>query len=45
MTVEEGLEFFENIPRMLPEGVKAIMKKNSYEVPAIFDLIAKNYIF
>ena len=37
-----GGGFFENIPRMLPEGVKAIMKKNSYEVPAIFDLIAKN---
>jgi len=27
---------------MLPEGVKAIINKDSYEVPAIFDLIAKN---
>ena len=27
---------------MLPDGVKAIVKKESYKVPAIFDLIAKN---
>lgn len=37
-----GGGFFENVPRMLPEGVKAIINKDSYEVPAIFDLIAKN---
>ena len=36
-----GGGFFENVPRMLPENVKAIIKKESYEVPAIFDLIAK----
>ena len=27
---------------MLPENAKAIIKKDSYPVPAIFDLIAKN---
>ena len=26
---------------MLPDGVKAVIKKDSYKVPAIFDLIAK----
>lgn len=34
-----GGGFYENVPRMLPEGVKAIIKKDSYEVPAIFKLI------
>lgn len=37
-----GGGFFENVPRMLPDGVKAVIKKESYEVPAIFHLIAKN---
>ncbi len=37
-----GGGFYENIPRMLPEGVRAIVKKDSYEVPAIFKLMAKN---
>lgn len=37
-----GGGFYENIPRMLPDGVKAVVKKNSYEVPAIFKLIQKN---
>ena len=36
-----GGGFYENIPRMLPEGVRAVVKKNSYEVPAIFKLLAK----
>ncbi len=34
-----GGGFQENIPRMLPEGVKAVVKKDSYEVPAIFKLL------
>lgn len=34
-----GGGFYENIPRMLPEGMRAIMKKDSYEVPAIFRLL------
>lgn len=36
-----GGGFYENVPRMLPDGVKAIIQKDSYKVPAIFDLIAK----
>lgn len=34
-----GGGFYENIPRMLPEGIKALVKKDSYEVPAIFRLL------
>ncbi len=34
-----GGGFYENIPRMLPEGVLAVVKKDSYEVPAIFKLL------
>ena len=33
--------FYENIPRMLPDGVRAVVKKDSYEVPAIFKLMQK----
>ncbi|MBP3621429.1 MAG: phosphoribosylformylglycinamidine cyclo-ligase [Lachnospiraceae bacterium] len=36
-----GGGFYENIPRMLPDGVLASVKKDSYEVPAIFKLMAK----
>lgn len=36
-----GGGFYENIPRMLPDGIRAVVKKNSYEVPAIFRLMAK----
>ncbi len=35
-----GGGFYENIPRMLPEGARAVVKKDSYEVPAIFKLLA-----
>ena len=28
-----GGGFYENIPRMLPDGVRAVVKKDSYEVP------------
>ncbi len=35
-----GGGFYENIPRMLPDGVKAVINKNAYEVPAIFKLLA-----
>lgn len=37
-----GGGFFENVPRMLPENVRAIIKKESYPVAALFDLIQKN---
>lgn len=36
-----GGGFYENIPRMLTEGTNAVVKKDSYEVPAIFKLMAK----
>ena len=36
-----GGGFYENIPRMLPEGICAVVHKDSYEVPAIFRLMAK----
>lgn len=36
-----GGGFYENIPRMLPDTVKAVIKKDSYEVPAIFKLLQK----
>lgn len=36
-----GGGFYENIPRMLPDGVKAVVRKDSYEVPAIFGMLAK----
>lgn len=36
-----GGGFYENIPRMLPEGIRAVVEKNSYEVPAIFRLLAQ----
>ena len=35
-----GGGFYENVPRMLPEGVRAVIKKDSYEVPAIFRMLA-----
>lgn len=36
-----GGGFYENIPRMLPEGIAAMVRKDSYEVPAIFKLMQK----
>lgn len=36
-----GGGFYENIPRMLPEGVRAVIERDSYEVPAIFKLLQK----
>ena len=34
-----GGGFYENIPRMLPEGINAHVNTGSYEVPAIFRLL------
>ena len=34
-----GGGFYENVPRMLKDGVRAVIKKDSYEVPAIFKLL------
>lgn len=36
-----GGGFYENIPRMLPEGVNAVVEKDSYPVLPIFKLLAK----
>lgn len=36
-----GGGFYENIPRMLPDGVAAKIQKDSYEIPSIFKLLAK----
>ena len=37
-----GGGFYENIPRMLKDGVRAVVRKDSYEVPAIFNMMAKD---
>ena len=34
-----GGGFYENVPRMLHDGVHAVIRKDSYEVPAIFRLL------
>ncbi|MBO5524217.1 MAG: phosphoribosylformylglycinamidine cyclo-ligase [Roseburia sp.] len=36
-----GGGFYENVPRMLPEGQHAVIKKDSYEVPPIFKMMAR----
>jgi len=36
-----GGGFYENVPRMLKDGTRAVIKKDSYELPAIFKLMQK----
>lgn len=36
-----GGGFYENIPRMLPEGVSARVQKDSYPIPSIFGLLQR----
>ncbi len=36
-----GGGFYENVPRMLKEGTRAVIKKDSYPVPPIFGLLAR----
>lgn len=36
-----GGGFYENIPRMLPEGVRAVVKKDSYPVLPIFKMLQR----
>ena len=36
-----GGGFYENVPRMLKDGVRAVIKKDSYPIPPIFGLLAK----
>ena len=35
-----GGGFYENVPRMLPDGIKAVIKKDSYDIPPIFKMLA-----
>lgn len=37
-----GGGFYENIPRMLPEETCAVIKKDSYTIPPIFQMLAKD---
>lgn len=37
-----GGGFYENIPRMLPDGVCAKIKTDSYEIPPVFEMLAKD---
>ena len=37
-----GGGFYENIPRMLPEGVKAVIRKDSYPIPPVFPMLQEN---
>lgn len=37
-----GGGFYENIPRMLPEGKHAVVRKNSYQIPPIFEMLSKD---
>ncbi len=36
-----GGGFYENVPRMLREGTRAVIRKDSYQVPAVFRLLAE----
>jgi phosphoribosylformylglycinamidine cyclo-ligase len=36
-----GGGFFDNIPRILPEGLKAVIKKESWDVPPIFKYLVR----
>ena len=37
-----GGGFYENIPRMLKEGTHAVIDKNSFVVPPVFEMLAKD---
>lgn len=37
-----GGGFYENVPRMLKEGTRAVIEKNSYPVPPIFEMLARD---
>lgn len=37
-----GGGFYENIPRMLPEGIHAFVNKKSYNIPPIFEMLQKD---
>lgn len=35
-----GGGFYENIPRMLPDGIRAVVQKDSYDIPPIFRMLS-----
>ncbi len=37
-----GGGFYENVPRMLPDGISAMISKDSYPVPPIFSMLQKD---
>ena len=37
-----GGGFYENIPRMLPDGIRAEVRKDSYEIPPIFKMLQED---
>ena len=37
-----GGGFYENIPRMLPDGIRAVVKKDSYPIPPIVGMLAED---
>ncbi|MCD8329388.1 MAG: phosphoribosylformylglycinamidine cyclo-ligase [Lachnospiraceae bacterium] len=37
-----GGGFYENIPRMLPEGLRARVEKGSYPIPPVFQMLQEN---
>ncbi|NLJ90295.1 MAG: phosphoribosylformylglycinamidine cyclo-ligase, partial [Clostridiales bacterium] len=37
-----GGGFYENVPRMLPDGMHAKVQKDSYEIPPIFKMLSKD---
>ena len=36
-----GGGFYENIPRMLPDGIRAMIRKDSYKIPPVFELLRR----
>ncbi|MBR6329346.1 MAG: phosphoribosylformylglycinamidine cyclo-ligase, partial [Lachnospiraceae bacterium] len=37
-----GGGFFENIPRMLPDGICAKVRRDSYKIPPIFEMLQRD---
>jgi phosphoribosylformylglycinamidine cyclo-ligase len=37
-----GGGFYENVPRMLPDGIVAMIEKDSYPIPPIFEMLAED---
>ena len=37
-----GGGFYENVPRMLKEGTRAVIRKDSYPIPPIFEMLSED---